>query len=484
MFNPDFYPTPNHLAAKMAGMIDPAFSKRILEPSAGKGDLVKAIDSRLSRYGKKVECIEKEPELRSLLTGEGYKVVDTDFLAYSSTKQYDTIIMNPPFSNGDKHVLKAWEIIYNGDVIALLNAETLKNAHSESRKLLVDLIERYGEVEYLENQFIDAERKTGVEVALIHLRKRNSINSDYFQGMKQANREYEQEAPSNQLAIPENRIENMVLAFSSAVDSKRKACIADAEASYYSNLIKGEGKDKTEQVKQSLNEFVDDLRESAWREVVKLTDFRKYLTERVRIEFESQIDIVKNLEFTTENVKAFLKNLVASYDSIIDDCIEDVFDLMTKYYPENRAHIEGWKSNDYFFVGKRVVLPNMNSGFHNKKVAWEKERLLDDIDRAMAHLSGLQQEVTQITEEGRKVKKAGYSKVSTMLNDEQVAYGQAVESEFFKARIYMKGTVHLYFKDLKLLEKFNLTVGRKRNWLPKQDKRVPDEFWLMHKAAA
>lgn len=468
MFNNDFYPTPTQLATRMASMIDSNFSHRILEPSAGKGDLAKAVKDKFYRYGGgKVDCIEKEPELRSLLTGEGYRVVDTDFLAYSSTKQYDTIIMNPPFSNGDKHVLKAWDIIYNGDVIALLNAETLKKPSTESRRLLLSIIEKHGEVEYLQDQFVDAERKTAVEVALIHLKRRNSINSDYFQGMKQATSEYEQEGPSNQVAIPESRIENMVLAFTSAVDSKRKACIADAEASYYANLIQGDGKDKTDMVKQSLNEFVDSLRESAWRTVVNLADFEKYMTEKVRTEFEAQIKTVCNLEFTTENIKTFLASLVRDYDSIIENCIEEAFDLMTRYHPENRVHIEGWKSNDYFFVGKRVVLPNMADDWGMKKVRWDALRKLDDIDRAVAHITGL----------------TDYRRVGEALNADDITYGDAVESEFFKARVFKKGTVHLYFKDMKLLEQFNLIVGRKRNWLPKQDEKVPKAFWLMQGAA-
>ena len=487
MFNNDFYPTPAHLATRMAAMITPEFSKRILEPSAGKGDLAKAVMSRFSRYGKgKIDCIEKEPELRSLLVGEGFRVVDTDFLAYASTKQYDTIIMNPPFSNGDKHALKAWEIIYSGDVIALLNAETLRNPHTESRKLLVSLVEQHGEVEYLQDQFIDAERKTDVEVALIKLSKRNSVNSDYFQGMKQAEKEDEPAEYGNQLALPESRIENMVLAYTSAVDAKRRAVISAAESAYYASLINGNGEDETEMVKESLNDFVDHLRESAWRTVTSLADFHKYMTEKVREQFEAQISVVSNLEFTTENIKTFLKNLVRDYDSIIEECIEEAFDLMTRYHKENRVHIEGWKSNDYFFVNKRVVLPNM-CDIHfmiTKKIRWEKERVLDDIDKALAHIAGLQNQVDAIDEHGRKYKKPGYKKVSAALNDESVDFGERVESEFFYARVFKKGTVHLYFKDMKLLEQFNLIVGRKRAWLPKQDERVPEAFWVMNGVAA
>jgi len=472
MFNQDFYPTPSHLATRMASMIDKDFSSRILEPSAGKGDLVNAVNSRLSQsYRPKpnIDCIEKEPELRALLTGSGYRVIDTDFLAYTSTKQYDTIIMNPPFSNGDDHVLKAWDLIYNGDVIALLNAETIRNPFSKSRQLLVSIIEQHGTIEFIQGAFNDAERKTDIDVALIHLKKRNSINADYFGGMKAAGTEYEPAINGNQLAIPESRIENMVLAYDNAVMSKRKAVIAEAEASYYANLIEGNGEDKTNMVKTSLNDFVEGLRKSAWRTVINLADFHKYMTEKVRKEFESQLEIVSQMEFTVGNIKAFLKNLMADYDTIIEDCIEEAFDLMTRYHTENRVHIEGWKSNDYFFVGKRVVLPNMGDTWMlGKKVRWEKIRVLDDIDRALGHITG----------------KTDYVKVSDALNADDVGYGQAVESEFFKARIYMKGTVHLYFRDMQLLQQFNLIIGRKRAWLPKEDKKVPEAFWLMNKEAA
>lgn len=480
MFNSDFYPTPSHLAVRMASMIDSKFSARILEPSAGKGDLAKAVKDKFRNYRIEVDCIEKQPELRSLLTGSGYRVIDTDFLSYTSTKQYDTIIMNPPFSNGDLHVLKAWELIYNGDVIALINAETLRNPFSKSRQLLNSIIEQHGSVEYIAGAFVDAERKTDIDVALVHLKKRNSINADYFGGMKAAGTEYEPQANGNQLAIPESRIENMVLAFDNAVMSKRKAVIAEAEASYYANLIDGNGSDKTEMVKQSLNEFVEALRKSAWRTVINLADFHKYMTEKVRKEFESQIEIVSHMEFTGDNIRAFLKNLIADYDTIIEDCIDEAFDLMTRYHEENRVHVEGWKSNDYFFVGKRVVLPNMCCHYGlGKKVKWEKVRELDDIDKAIAHIAGLPE---RIQKDGLDL--PGYLHVSTALNADDVDFGRAVESEFFKARVFKKGTVHLYFKDMQLLQQFNLIVGRKRAWLPKEDKKVPEAFWLMNQEAA
>lgn len=469
MFNADFYPTPTNLAAKMAGMIDSSFSKRILEPSAGKGNLVEAIQQRFRNSRANIDCIEIEPELQALLVGKKLNVIDADFLTYQPTKQYDTIIMNPPFSNGVKHVLKAWEIIYNGDVIALLNAETLRNISSKERRLLAEIIKLHGEFEFIENAFIDAERKTGVEVVLIHLKKRNSVNHDYFNGIKEQAKTVDIDPVFvNQLAIPQNRIGNMVIAYNMAVDCKREAVLKDAEANYYASMILGNGSDQTDSVKESLNNFIDDLRVSAWRDVINLADFQKYATESVRSKLDANNEIVSSLEFTTANIKRFLTNLMNSYGEIIDECLVDVFDKLTRYHEENRVHIEGWKSNDYFFINKRVVLPRMVDFWMNgATLGWDAQRRCDDLDRVMGHISG-KTDFISINSAVSKAKENGD------------LIGQKIESEFFYIRLFKKGTAHFYFKDLKLLEQFNLIVGRKRNWLPKEDKKVPEEFWLMN----
>jgi len=144
-----------------------------------------------------------------------------------------------------------------------------------------------------------------------------------------------------------------------------------------------------------------------------------------------------------------------------------VFDQLTRYHDENRVHIEGWKSNDYFFINKRVVLPNMcelkwDGGL---KLRWEKSRQIDDMERALAHLSGL----------------SIFESINKKCEGMDCITGQKIKGTFFTVRAFKKGTMHFYFNDLKLLEKFNLTVGRLRGWLPKQDKQVPKEFWLINK---
>ena len=49
MFNNTFYPTPETIANKMLEGIDFTFIQTVLEPSAGKGDLIAAVQAKNDR---------------------------------------------------------------------------------------------------------------------------------------------------------------------------------------------------------------------------------------------------------------------------------------------------------------------------------------------------------------------------------------------------------------------------------------------------
>ena len=180
MFNKDFYPTPEHLINKMLSGVNLKMIKTILEPSAGKGNIVDSIKKKeglFSTYYNKItfdiDCVELDKNLQHILKGKNYRVVHNDFLTYETMKEYDLIIMNPPFSNGAKHLLRALKMQKRngGAVICLLNAETLKNQCNNDRIILSRLLTEYGaEIEYISNAFIGAEQKTPVETALIKVK--------------------------------------------------------------------------------------------------------------------------------------------------------------------------------------------------------------------------------------------------------------------------------------------------------------------------
>lgn len=150
--NKDFYPTPQNLIDKMLDGLDWKMIHTVLEPSAGKGNIVEALKKKEDFNNRwyttiklNIDCIENDVNLRAVLKEKNFRVVHDDFLTYDTMKEYDLIIMNPPFSNGCKHLLKALEMQQRngGAVICLLNAETLKNECNNERIMLNRMLEEY-----------------------------------------------------------------------------------------------------------------------------------------------------------------------------------------------------------------------------------------------------------------------------------------------------------------------------------------------------
>lgn len=214
-----FYPTPNHIAEKMLADINLYEVNTILEPSAGKGNIVQSIEDKLIKMSNSyfseqklkyikqwsIDCIEIDPHLRAILKDtvckkyKNARVVYDDFLKFNTYKKYDLIIMNPPFKDGHKHLLKALEMQKNGgSIICLLNANTLRNPHNILQQELVKILEKYNaDIKYIEDGFSAAERKADVDIALVKVYiEPAKQESDIYNNMKKA-ANVENESPEN-----------------------------------------------------------------------------------------------------------------------------------------------------------------------------------------------------------------------------------------------------------------------------------------------
>jgi predicted RNA methylase len=481
--NPDLWPTPLSLHPEIFSEIDKLGI--VLEPQAGSGNLAKAAKSH---GAMRVDCIEIDPRLQEMLIGQGLRIIDGDFLGYAPTTMYDTILMNPPFRNGDKHLLKAIEIMYNGQIICILNAETIRNPNTANRRLLSQKIEDLGGViTYKKDAFIDAERKTSVEIAIIKIKVKKNVEDHFFGGMKKADTGEEPTFHGSDIAIPDSQIENYVAAYSQALEIKKEAILKTQESEYYAGIIGASFEDKnyyhgrtiTEKVQDAFNGQVVSLRETAWRNIMNLADFHKHLTEKVRNDIQSQMDTVKDLEFTVENIRTFLMNLIGGRRQMMNACVLEVFDNMTTFFhwdnfhETNRRHVEGWKSNERYFVNCRVVLPYLQEASWRATGAVASRDKLCDIEKAVRYVMGEPIADDSIENVLFERESSGYLKAR------EIPYGQAVMTKYFKIRMYKKGTTHFYWRDKKVLERFNLFVGRQRQWLSQADEQIPKEFWLM-----
>lgn len=117
-----FFPTPRGLIDHMLDHADIGPGMSVLEPSAGKGDILDAIMERHADDNLSTHAIEPNFSLRSILGLKGHNVVDHDFMQHAG--QYDRVVMNPPFERGQdmEHVKHAFGMLKPGGKLVAVMA--------------------------------------------------------------------------------------------------------------------------------------------------------------------------------------------------------------------------------------------------------------------------------------------------------------------------------------------------------------------------
>lgn len=521
--NSEFYPTPPSLVEKMITGIDWRKIKTVLEPSAGKGDILREVaketTQHIGRYlsGLDVDCIEIDPNLRAVLKynfskerqnqydrwedeeyleffADGIHIVHDDFFTYTPFKQYDLIIMNPPFSNGDKHLLKALDIQKKGgNIVCLLNAETIRNPYTETRKELIRQLNKYNaQIEYIENAFTTAERKTAVEVALIKVAiERVQEESDIYNRLREAEEMEDIDVTCTELEVSDY-IKAIISRFNVEVKSgielirQYRAMIPYMLRSFDSDekspilrlaAITDRGYDSV-----SVNAYVKEVRLKYWRALLSNPKFTGKLTSKLQEEYRERVAKLANYDFTEYNIRTLSAEMNAHIKQGIEDEIITMFDRLTaehSWYPEtlkNKHYYDGWATNKAHKIEKKVIIPcyGVYDSWDGKPRVYNARGVLEDIERILNFLDG------------------GMTRDVDLWHTLDACFNQGItkniELKFFKATFYKKGTVHLTFTCPELIERFNIYAAQQKAWLPpcygkkayknmsEQEKAVIDSF--------
>jgi len=113
-----FFETSSEVLEQMLEMI--RIRANCLEPSAGMG----AIADHIPLAKSAVICVEKNPQRAEALRAKGYTVNCTDFLQYDPMSRFETIVMNPPFEEGQDmaHVRHAYDLLtHDGEMVAVMS---------------------------------------------------------------------------------------------------------------------------------------------------------------------------------------------------------------------------------------------------------------------------------------------------------------------------------------------------------------------------
>lgn len=458
MFGPDFYPTPEDVIIKMLQGYDVS-GKTILEPSAGKGNIV----DYLKREGAEVIACENNTDLLKILTGK-CKILRGDFLKVTKEEisHINAIVMNPPFSTDKKHILHAWEIAPDGcTIIALCNNSQFKYTHSDD---LGNVIESYGSRIVLQNSFSQAERKTNVEVALIKLQKPAADYETEFNGFFM-----EEEPTGNGAAgiMGYDAIQDLVSRYVTSVkifDEQMETArrLNDLTEEYF--YIRQE-RDKPaiclEITAKGLPikriEFKKEMQRAGWNWIFEKMNLKKYATRGMKEDINKFIEQQHHIPFTMKNIYQMLNIIVGTQGQQIDKAILEVFDKVTMHYDDNRHHVEGWKTNSHYLLGMKFIFPYMVDSYN---WSWNKYKIGPSSSSNYEMIEDLQRAICYITGKNYDKLKSLYS----FLRENEIPYGKWATWNYFEIRGYKKGTMHFKFKDEEVWAMFNARVAKLKGY--------------------
>ncbi|MFN8296791.1 MAG: DUF4942 domain-containing protein [Chitinophagales bacterium] len=466
MFDQEFFPTPDNVIEMMLQDVT-IENKTFLEPSAGKGDI---IDFLNLHNPKSVLSCEKNEDLRKILQSKS-KVIGNDFLEVESHQisHIDYIVMNPPFSSADKHILHAFNIAPKGcKIIALCNSETINNAGTQTRKELKSIIEAVkGNITDLGQCFEVAERKTGVSVSMIRIQKPGESYNTEFEGFFL---EDEPEEAQGYGILKHDNVRELVNRYVAAVklfdekymiDQKMNAltCVFHHNENY---------KEPSEhEINQTRTEFKKELQKDAWKYIFNLLKMEKYTTRGLREDINKFVEQQTNIPFTMRNIYKMLEIVIGTQEQRMNKAIIEVFDRVTERHHDNRYNVKGWKTNSHFLVGKKFILPNMISeakqyGYTSETYSYltsSYDGIIPDFEKALCFITG-----------------ENYSAITNTVNHSinRNSYGEWYTSHFFKYKGYKNGNMHFEFKDEKVWELFNKKVAEIKGYVLFEAKEQTD----------
>jgi hypothetical protein len=384
--------------------------------------------------------------------------------------------MNPPFNEGDKHLAKAIRLLENnggGQCVCLLNADTLRNPYSYIRKFLLQMIVKYNaDVEYLENAFSEAERRTNVEVAMVYINvPEPKVTSEFFENLDEAEDSKCTNEDTYKDIVSDNYMEQAVSFFNREVEAVTsfiteyigllpyvQNSLEDDRNNYpYLQLKVG----NTSITKYSdINTVLETIRYKYWDKLFKNKEFTSLLNNDIISKLNSKVSEMKKYDFSLHNIKLLQSELKCEMMNTLDDTIMNLFYKLTAehtYYDETSQNIHyfnGWKTNKAHKIGKKVIIP-----------------FYDAFNRYDASINTYH--ITSFITEIEKTLNYVCGKSYSFTNPETVTRFAAADKQnrnihfkYFDCTFYKKGTCHITFTNQDVVDALNIYAARHNNWLP------------------
>ena len=515
MFNPDFYPTPPEVIDFMISDLKLNGSK-VLEPSAGSGNILKHIKS-LGAYA--LAC-EKDEKLAKITQSECDEFLCNDFLEVRSEQisHIDYIIMNPPFSSGDKHILHAWEIAPDGCVIkALCNWETIDNTYTNQRRKLKKIIDNSGLFSNLGSVFSKSERATDVEIGFITLYKPKTGSNDEFEGYFDMFEDIEDNHQTglirhNEIVEIVNRYVAAVKEFDAVMAAADKINSLSSPFSRRCDISFGAYSSRGNTYhKINRDVYKKQLQKAAWWSVFDKMNMDKYVTQGVMSKLNKFVETQEKVPFKLSNIYKMIDMIIQTYDQNMNEAIEKMFDNLTSHSDKNKYFVshETWKTNQTYIIGKKFIQPYCIEYTYYGGMGWRysyHSHLVDDLTKALCYLTGTNYDTIggieaffrqlednedhyrsdeKVRKHGNKydhycrdhfwegrdkfmanwtreewIEKEIQSEIKSKPDTKRFEFGKWYNWGFFRFKGFKKGTAHFEFKDEKVWVILNQRVAK------------------------
>lgn len=447
MFGIDFYPTPPQVIETMLKGVP--LSGTVLEPSAGSGNIVDA----LKFQGIDVIACEIDDNLRAILANK-CPVISNDFLHLEADRisHVKAIIMNPPFSKFEQHFIHAWNIAPAGCyIVSLCNFSRIdfkKYRATSTSKEIEEIIKANGTGESLGNCFDTAERKTGVEIGLIRIQKPANDYNTEFEGFFTDD---EPEGATGPGLMPYNVIRDLVQRYIQAVqifDEQLQTAIKLNSATSLFNSSKIGFYATTETGPIRREEFKKSLQRSAWKYIIDKFNLQRYATKQLRDDINKFIEEQQQYPFTMKNIYAMLQLIVGTASQRMEKAAVEVFNNLTKYHEDNRLNVPGWKTNSHFLLTRKFILPYI------AELGWSGEAKIKSWQGNFSYIEDLERVLCWMLSKD-------YSDCKLFFHTDKFTFGEWHDDhEFFRVKLFKKGTGHFEFKDEDTWAKFNGLVAK------------------------
>lgn len=199
-----------------------------------------------------------------------------------------------------------------------------------------------------------------------------------------------------------------------------------------------------------------------WNALLRNESIMSKFTTELREHYINLVSDLSDYDVSEFNIKTLIAEMNSKIYEGIEKSIVRLFDKFTEehsYYPECKKTIhyfDGWVTNKAHKIGKKVIVPfycyNSNSFGSGRYNTFEIANMLKDVEKVFDYFGGNNEIFSNVT-----------SILELNLNGGNT---RKIEFKYFYVSVFKKGTVHIEFKDQKLVDRFNIYVCKHKNWLP------------------